>query len=158
MNEKAVQDYYPDDIAICYGCGRLNEHGLQIKTYWEGDESVCRFKPRPYHTAFPGCAYGGLVASLIDCHGTGTAASAKHREDGKTLGVDPLERFVTVSLHIDYIAPTPIDKTLEMRGQIVESKGRKMIVSVTLSAENKIRARGELVAVQMPEDFFTPPK
>ena len=105
MSEKAVQDYYPDDIAICYGCGRLNEHGLQIKTYWEGDESVCRYKPRPYHTAFPGCTYGGLVASLIDCHATGTAASAKHREDGKTLGVDPLERFVTVSLHVDYLAP-----------------------------------------------------
>jgi acyl-CoA thioesterase FadM len=95
------------------------------------------------------------VASLIDCHATGTAASAKHREDGKTLGVEPLERFVTVSLHVDYLAPTPIDKTLELRGQVVESNGRKMVISVTLSAENKIRARGELVAVQMPEDFFT---
>jgi acyl-coenzyme A thioesterase PaaI-like protein len=158
MTAKAVQDYYPDDIAICYGCGRLNEHGLKIKSYWEGDESVCRFTPQPYHTAFPGCVYGGLVASLIDCHATGTAASAKHREDGKTLGVDPLERFVTVSLHVDYRAPTPVDKTLELRGRIVESKGRKMVVSVTLSAENKIRARGELVAVQMPEDFFTVPE
>ena len=155
MSEKAVQDYYPEDIAICYGCGRLNEHGLQIKTYWEGDESVSRFNPRPYHTAFPGCVYGGLVASLIDCHATATAASAKHLQDGKTLGVEPIERFVTVSLHVDYLAPTPIDKTLELRGRVVESKGRKMIVSVTLSAENKIRARGELVAVQMPEDFFT---
>jgi acyl-CoA thioesterase FadM len=69
-----------------------------------------------------------------------------------------LERFVTVSLHVDYLAPTPVDKTLELRGRIVESKGRKMVVSVTLSAENKIRARGELVAVQMPEDFFTVPE
>ncbi len=43
---------------------------------------------------------------------------------------------------------------LELRGRVVESKGRKMIISVTLSAEDKIRARGEVVAVQMPEDFF----
>jgi acyl-CoA thioesterase FadM len=60
-------------------------------------------------------------------------------------------------LHVDYLAPTPIDKTLELRGLVAESKGRKMVISVTLSAEDKIRARGEVVAVQMPEDFFTIP-
>ena len=65
MTTKAVQDYYPDDIAVCYGCGKLNEHGYQIKSYWEGDETVCRFQPKPYHTAFPGYVYGGLIASLI---------------------------------------------------------------------------------------------
>jgi hypothetical protein len=40
MKSKAVQDYYPDDVAHCYGCGKLNEHGHQIKTFWEGDETV----------------------------------------------------------------------------------------------------------------------
>ena len=63
---KAFQDYYPDQLAHCYGCGRLNEHGLQIKSYWEGDDSVCHFQPHPHHTAIPGYVYGGLIASLID--------------------------------------------------------------------------------------------
>jgi len=154
MTEKAVQDYYPDDIAVCYGCGKLNEHGHQIKSYWEGEETVCRFQPKPYHTAFPGYVYGGLIASLIDCHGTGTAASAKFLEQGKPLGSEMLERFVTVSLHVDYVAPTPIDKTLELRGRVKESKGRKMVVSVTLSVEGKETARGEVVSLQMPADFL----
>ena len=154
MSEKAIQDYYPDDMAVCYGCGRLNEHGLQIKSYWEGDETVCRFKPKPYHVAFPGYAYGGLIASLIDCHATGTAASAKHRELGKSLDDEPVVRFVTVSLHVDYLAPTPIDATLELHGRIKESKGRKMVISVILSAAGKVRARGEVVTVQMPDDFL----
>ena len=73
---QAFQDFYPENVAHCYGCGRLNGHGHQIKTYWEGDESVTRFRPQPYHTAIPGFVYGGLLASLIDCHGTGTAAAA----------------------------------------------------------------------------------
>ncbi len=154
MSEKAIQDYYPDDMAVCYGCGRLNEHGLQIKSYWEGDETVCRFKPKPYHVAFPGYAYGGLIASLIDCHATGTAASAKHRELGKSLDDEPVVRFVTVSLHVDYLAPTPIDAILELHGRIKESKGRKMVISVILSAAGKVRARGEVVTVQMPDDFL----
>jgi hypothetical protein len=40
MDQKAFQDYYPDDLSHCYGCGRLNEHGLQIKSYWDGEESL----------------------------------------------------------------------------------------------------------------------
>ena len=157
MAEKAFQEHYPDESSYCYGSGRLNEHGLQIKSYWDGDETVCVFHPRPYHMAIPGYVYGGLIASLIDCHGTGTAASTKHLEKGKVLGVDPLERFVTVSLHVDYLAPTPVDQVLELRGRVKESKGRKMVIAVTLSSRDKIRARGEVVAIQVPEDFFTTP-
>ena len=154
MNPKAVQDYYPDDIAVCYGCGKLNKHGYQIKTYWEGDETVSRFKPQSYHTAFPGYVYGGLVASLIDCHGTGTAASAGFRDKGIPPSTASLERFVTVSLHVDYVAPTPIDTVLELRGRVKESKGRKMVIAVTLSANGKETARGEVVALKMPENFL----
>ena len=57
---KAFQDYYPQNVAHCYGCGSLNAHGHQIKTYWDGDETVTRFAPEPYHTSVPGFAYGGL--------------------------------------------------------------------------------------------------
>ena len=90
MKEKAFQDYYPDDLSYCYGCGRLNEDGLQIKSYWEGDESVCVFTPRPHHMAVPGFVYGGLIASLIDCHGTGTAAAAAYRAAGRLVPLEGL--------------------------------------------------------------------
>jgi hypothetical protein len=29
---KAFQDFYPDNLAQCYGCGSRNPHGHQIKT------------------------------------------------------------------------------------------------------------------------------
>jgi hypothetical protein len=70
MEKKAIQDYYSEDFAHCYGCGRLNEVGMKIKSYWDGNESIARFTPKSYYTAFPGYVYGGLIASLIDCHGT----------------------------------------------------------------------------------------
>lgn len=154
MNEKAFQDYYPDQLAQCYGCGRLNEHGLQIKSYWEGEEAVCRFIPRAYHTAIPGYVYGGLIASLIDCHATGTAAAAAYKAAGRPLDSDPPFRFLTASLKVDYLRPTPIDCTLELRAQVKEIKGRKVIVSVTLSAKGEVCARGEVVTVQMPEHYL----
>ena len=151
---KAFQDYYSDDVSHCYGCGRLNVHGLQIKSYWDGDESVCRFQPQPYHTAIPGYVYGGLIASLIDCHATGTAAAAKHRQEGREMGSQPAIRFVTASLHVDYLAPTPMDVVLELRGRVTEIKGKKVVLAVSLSAQGAVCARGEVVTVQVPPDWI----
>jgi acyl-coenzyme A thioesterase PaaI-like protein len=154
MPEKAFQDFYPDDVSHCYGCGRLNAQGLQIKSFWDGAESVCHFRPRPYHTALPGYVYGGLIASLIDCHATGTAAAARHREEDRAMGTEPPLRFVTASLHVDYLAPTPIDTVLELRGRVRDIKGRKVSVAVTLSADGNLCARGDVVTVQMPPDWM----
>jgi acyl-coenzyme A thioesterase PaaI-like protein len=149
----AFQDHYPDNVAHCYGCGRLNAHGHRIKTVWDGDETVTRFRPEPFHTSVPGFAYGGLIASLIDCHSTGTAAAAMYRAEGRDLDSLPAFRFVTGSLHVDYLKPTPIDGVIEVRGRVKEIAGRKVIVETTVLAGGATTARGLVVAVQMPESF-----
>lgn len=155
MRDKAFQDYYPDNMSLCYGCGRLNEHGHQIKSYWDGEETVCRFTPKPYHTAIPGYVYGGLVASLIDCHGTGTAAAAAYKAENREMGTDPPHRFVTASLKVNYLKPTPLGVELEVRGQIKEIKGRKVVVSAVLSANGDICATGEIVCVEVPDEWLS---
>ena len=154
MTPKAFQDYYPDDVSHCYGCGRLNAQGLQIKSFWDGEESVCHFRPRPYHTALPGYVYGGLIASLIDCHATGTAAAARHREENRAMGTEPPLRFVTASLHVDYLRPTPMGVELEVRGKIIEIKGRKVVVAATLSAMGEVCVKGQVVAVRIPDQML----
>jgi acyl-coenzyme A thioesterase PaaI-like protein len=155
MKNDAFQDHYPDTLAHCYGCGRLNQHGYQLKTTWDGDETVTRFTPEPHHIAIPGYVYGGLIASIIDCHCTGTAAAAAARTVGRPLDDDPAFRFVTASLQVDYLRPTPLGVPLEVRGSIEDVSGRKVVVSATVSAEGEICARGTVVAVQMPENLLT---
>jgi acyl-coenzyme A thioesterase PaaI-like protein len=154
MSEPAFQDYYPENVAWCYGCGRLNEHGLQIKSHWDGDEAVCTFLPRPYHIAIPGYVYGGLIASLIDCHCTGTASAAAYRAEDRPLDSQPPFRFVTASLKVDYLKPTPLGVPLEVRARVREIKGRKVIMEAWLSANGEVTARGEVVAVQAPAHLF----
>ena len=156
MKNPAAQDFYPDDLAQCYGCGRLNLDGFQLKTRWDGDETLTVFTPRPYHTATPGFVYGGLLASLIDCHGTGSGALAAYRAEGRELGSDPPKRFVTAALKVDYLKPTPLGPPLEIRGTIVEVKGRKVVVKATLSANGVVCVRGEVVTVEVPESMFRP--
>jgi uncharacterized protein (TIGR00369 family) len=154
MEPPAVQDFYPEDVAHCYGCGRLNEHGLHIRSVWDGDETVAVLTPRPYHTATPGYVYGGLVASLVDCHGTGSAALAAYRAAGREPGTPPALRFVTASLHVDYLRPTPLGVPLEARGRIVEVKPRKVVVDITVTAGGEVCARGNVVGVLMPESML----
>ncbi len=150
MTQKAFQDYYPDDVSHCYGCGRLNEKGHQIKSYWDGEESVALFTPEPHHMAVPGYVYGGMIASLVDCHSTGTAAAAAYRAENREMDTEPTYRYVTGSLKVDYLKPTPLGPPLEIRGRVKEMKGRKVVVESTVSVDGVVCARGEVVAVQMP--------
>ncbi len=154
MDVKAFQDYYPPELSYCYGCGRLNEHGHRIRSCWDGDETVAFFTPKPYHIAIPGYVYGGLLASLIDCHGTGTAAAAAYHAENRGMDTKPPLRFVTASLKVDYLKPTPLGVRLEIRGQVKEIAGRKVVIGVTISAAGEICVRGEVVAVQMPASMI----
>ena len=150
---RAFQDYYPDHLAHCYGCGRLNLHGYQIKTFWDGDESETRFTPRPFHIAVPGFVYGGLLASLIDCHSTASAVAAMYRSQMREMDSLPPFRFVTGSLQVRFLKATPLGPELVVRGRVLEISGRKVTIESTVSVEGVSTVRGEVVAIEMPDDF-----
>ncbi len=116
----------------------------------DGREGVAHFRPRPEHVAIPGFVYGGLIASLIDCHGIGTAAAAVMHAGGATPGVDPAPRYVTAALEVRYLKPTPLDDELELRATPVEIGERKVIVEVSVLAGGVETARGRVVAAPIP--------
>ncbi len=155
MQEKAFQDYYPDEFSHCYGCGRLNAHGLQIKSCWDGEESVATFFPEEKYMAIPGFVYGGLIASLIDCHCTGTAAAASYRKEGRPMDSAPPFRFVTASLKVDYLAPTPLGTALEIRGRVIEIKEKKVVIEAKVLSGKTLCATGTVVAVRLPSTMMT---
>lgn len=150
---RAFQDYYPDDVAHCFGCGRLNPHGHHLKSYWAGDETEARFAPKEYHISVPGYVNGGLIASLIDCHATGTAAAAAYRAEHREMDSPPAHRFVTASLRVEYLKPTPLGPELTLRGRVRSITGRKVVIEVSVVAKGEVTARGEVVAVEMPDSM-----
>lgn len=149
----AFQDCYPEKFSHCYGCGKSNPHGHHLKSYWDGEETVARFTVRPvFSGGVPGHVFGGMVASLLDCHGTASAAAFAYRAAGRDLGDDgEFMRFVTASLKVDYLRPTPIGVELEIRGRLGGTEGRKVKVSLSLSADGQVCAKGEMLAVQFRE-------
>lgn len=151
----AIQDDYPDDYAWCYGCGRLNKDGHHFRTGWLGEHTMTIYNPLPEHTALPGFVYGGLIASLIDCHGTGSASITLHRKNGHEVGdgVEP-PRFVTASLKVDFLKPTPHGVPLKALGTVQEIHPKKWKVDAEVYANDILCARGEIVAVIMPSTFI----
>lgn len=149
MTDRPIQDFYPDEAAICYGCGRNNPHGLHIKTYWDGQEGVCKFTPSPHHTAFPGFVYGGLLASLIDCHSIGTGIAALYDRAG--IAPDRGEEItcVTGNLHVTYLKPTPTGVELTLRAHIKDITDKKAIVICEIWAGDVMTVKGETVAVRV---------
>jgi len=154
MEIKAFQDYYPDDFNHCYGCGGLNEHGHQIKSYWDGEEAVAEFEPKSYHTSLPGYVYGGLIASLIDCHSTGTAAAALYRKENRPMDTEPVFRCVTASLHVDYLKPLPLNGKIKLRAVVKQIEGNRVTIKVDMFGMDELCARGEVVAVAVGEKWI----
>jgi acyl-CoA thioesterase FadM len=76
-----------------------------------------------------------------------------YRAEGRSMDSLPAFRFVTGSLQVSYLKPTPLGPELEIRGRIKEIKGRKVVVEATVFAEGVATARGEIVALQMPDSF-----
>lgn len=146
----ALQSLYPDDFAYCYGCGRLNTRGLHVQSEWGNGEAMAKFTPAPYHMALPGFVYGGLIASLADCHAMATAAAATMVAAGAEPGRDPTPRFVTASLHVDFLRPTPLGPELALRARPTETTERKVIVELSVVADGEECARCRVVAVRAP--------
>jgi acyl-coenzyme A thioesterase PaaI-like protein len=151
VNTPAIQNLYPDDFAHCFGCGRLNVQGHQLKSFAEGDEVVAHFTPALHHISLPGFVYGGLLASLADCHAMATAAAAAEQAAGRQIGDGPAPRFVTAALRVDYLKPTPLGVELEIRGRVTEQSEKKAVVVVTIAAAGATTVRAEAVAVRLPK-------
>ena len=152
MTQLAFQDHYLDARADCWGCGRNNPDGLYIKSHWERDEAVAHFTPKPQFTGHKGVVNGGIIATLMDCHCMSLAMAYAHRQEGREIGSQPLITYVTASLKVDYLKPTPLtNQPLELRAHVERVEGRKTWMKVSLVASGQETARGEVLGIRISE-------
>ena len=149
----AIQDYYPENFSHCYGCGKSNPDGHHLKSYFDGEDTILRFTPHSKYTGgVPDNVYGGMIASLLDCHGAASAAAFAYRAQNREMGDggEPI-RFVTASLKVDYLRPTPIGIELIIKGKLRSIEGRKVWVDLMLTASGVTCAKGEMLAILIRE-------
>ncbi len=137
---------------MCYGCGSANPDGLHVKSYWSGDGRfvVATFQPQPIFTSgFKNAVYGGLIASLIDCHSNWTAMAFGYRAEGREPGTLPLIVSVTGTLCIKYLKPTPLDQPIHLKAWVEGEIGRKTRVLCELGTAETVTATGDSLFVRV---------
>jgi hypothetical protein len=137
----------------CYGCSRLNVHGLHIKSYWQGDEVICTWTPAPYHVGHPGRLQGGLIATIVICHDVWAATVMAHRNQHRKIR-EPLDfTYGTSSLKLDLLKAVPISSTLTLRAKVTEMQDdrAKVLCSVLVNGDEHARAETEHYRVTLAE-------
>lgn len=145
-DSKYFQDHMPENV--CFGCGK-NHDGLQIKSYWEDEESVCDWESEEKYHGWSDLMNGGIIATLIDCHCMGTAMANAYKKENRSLDTLPEYRYATGTLTVKYLKPTPNTK-VQLRAKVVEVKGRKTVLTCDFFDEkgNKT-AEADVVAIRV---------
>jgi len=155
MTERAFQDRFQSNL--CWGCGAENHQGLRLKSFWSGEEAVSTFEPSPHHAAGPPHVLnGGIIATLIDCHSICTAIADAYRREGREIGTGELIWYVTATLEVTYVRPTPIDKPVTLKAHVREHHGKKAWVDCTVLSGGVECARGKVLAIRVSEEWRSP--
>tara|TARA_B100002052_G_scaffold268326_1_gene266884 strand:+ start:547 stop:1062 length:516 start_codon:yes stop_codon:yes gene_type:complete len=144
--EFSVQEKHAPN-SICFGCGPANEKGLQIKSYRCEKGLEMEFIPKEEHQAFPGMINGGIIGTLLDCHGNWTASIALM--DQSKEASPPCT--VTASYSINLRRPTPLDGIMKVRGEVTEISEGRARVSMTLEVNGNVCATGEGLFIAVKE-------
>ena len=146
---------FQDDVFCkgnhCWVCGNENPYSLNIKSYWDGNESVCTWKPEGFHCAgWPHVLNGGIISGIMDCHCICTIIAEYYKNKNTEEKKSPKYWFATGSMKVDFLKPTPVNKPFQLRAIIKEMHEKKAVVTCSLYSEGEECARGEVLGVRVP--------
>ena len=144
-SEKSLQKTYAPN-GICFGCGVVNEKGLQINSFEKNNEYTAQWNAEEHHQAFPGMLSGGIVGTLLDCHSNWAAAHFLMKKNGK----DAPDCTVTANYSVKLLRPTPSDAVIYLKARVVDAAEDRATVEAELIANDKVCAtcKGLFVVVK----------
>ena len=135
MLEPSLQERYAPN-GRCFGCGPANAEGLRIRSRVDGDDVVADWQASAHHEAFEGIVNGGIIGTLLDCHGNW--AAVHHLMQAR--GADAAPSTVTAEYSIRLLRPTPSDRPLRLRAHVVDSSERRATVAGSIEADGEVTA------------------
>jgi acyl-coenzyme A thioesterase PaaI-like protein len=138
----------------CWGCGADNPAGLHLKSYWDGEMAVAEWIPRDEFAAGPRhFLNGGIIGTLLDCHGVCTAIASAYEREKRAIGTDPEIWCATTSLLVEYQRPVPIDSTITLSAHVSTIENRITTVTCVLSSEAKDRAKASVSSIRVGDNW-----
>jgi acyl-coenzyme A thioesterase PaaI-like protein len=136
----SIQDRFFTDMP-CFGCGPMNLKGLRLKSFPADDGTVrASFRPWPEHDNGLGYLNGGIIATLLDCHGAAAVVLASAQAG---LPPDGTLQYVTAGLDVRYRRPSPLHDPVDLVARAATVGDDEMRVDVELWWQEKVRATAE---------------
>ena len=152
VESRAIQDQMRDNY--CWGCGADNPSGLHLKSYWDGELAIAQWTPSEEFAAGPRhFLNGGIIATLLDCHGVCTAIADAYQREGRGIGADPEIWLATTFLSVEYSRPTPIAEVVEVTARLTHCDEQSASVECVLGAGGKDRVRAAVRATRVPAEW-----
>lgn len=147
--KNAIQDLFPEEGTHCFGCGRNNPKGLQIKTYCEGEECICKFTPQQHHTAYPEVGCGGIISTVLDCHCINTAMYIAYGKQDREVGSKPDIIYATASITVNFLKPAPMNTEWIFTAKVAGYSDRRIFVECKVTANGVEFANGTVTAAKI---------
>ena len=124
----------------CFGCGRLNPHGLRLRFVREGNGVRAPFTPRPEDEGYGGVVHGGIVATLLD----EAMAWACYARDAWV---------VTATIQVRFRRPVAVGVPLHARGHVLRDHGRLLdaIGELRRDVDDLLLAEATATFARVPE-------
>jgi acyl-coenzyme A thioesterase PaaI-like protein len=131
------ESLYPE--LTCFGCGPANPRGFHLRSYRDGDLTVAEFIPGPEHDNGFGFVNGGIISTVLDCHGAAVVMWEAAQRGLSAASGTPVP-FITAGFELRFLRPTPLDRTLRLTASPVSVDDAEMVVTSQLEVDDKVRA------------------
>ena len=136
----------------CYGCGRLNDHGLRSRVTGMAMTSSAGWQAKPFHVGLPGRLQGGVIATTIICHALWTATATACRNEGSEIREPMGFAYSTTSLQLEFLAPVPVNGSMTLRARVtaIDEDTATVSCSVFVDDRETTRAHSEHRRISLP--------
>jgi acyl-coenzyme A thioesterase PaaI-like protein len=125
----------------CFGCGRLNDTGLQLEFHADERGGVwCAFVPAPRFEGYTGMVHGGVISTVLD----EVMAWSLYRQETWA---------VTAELTVRYRSPLRVGEVTRATGWQVSRRGRRieMAGEIRREIDGTVLATATALFIEVPE-------
>jgi acyl-coenzyme A thioesterase PaaI-like protein len=123
----------------CFGCGHANPDGFHLRSYADGADVVATFTPWPQHDNGFGFLNGGVISTVLDCHGA-AAVMREAIERGWDAPPGAPVPFITAGFDVRFLRPTPLGPPVHLVARPERVDAREIVVHSELVVDEKVRA------------------
>jgi acyl-coenzyme A thioesterase PaaI-like protein len=131
------ESLYPE--LTCFGCGHANPDGFHLQSYVEGDVVVAAFTPGPEHDNGFGFVNGGILTTVLDCHGAAVVMWEAAQRGWEAAPGAPVP-FITAGFTVQFLRPTPLGPPLRLVASPERIDDAEIVVHSEVVFDDKVRA------------------